>query len=194
MARVLMFHKPRGLVVTMRDERGRKTVYGALPAWVRDEGFRAVGRLDRDSRGLLLFTDDGKAAELLSRPGVHDKTYEVWVRGKVTLAHGEELRAGVKTALGVMRAAGVELLGGVAHKSRVVVTLNEGKNRQVRRMFGALKDPASGASLKVVELKRVAIGPLKLDVASGQWRELSASECGSLGLSTPSGPTNSARL
>lgn len=62
MARVILFHKPRGLVVTLRDERGRRTVYDALPDWVRAGGFRAVGRLDRDSRGLLLLCDDGRLA------------------------------------------------------------------------------------------------------------------------------------
>jgi len=180
MARVIMFHKPRGLVVTLRDERGRRTVYDALPAWVRGHGLRAVGRLDQDSRGLLLFTDDGKLAERLLRPGGHLKTYEVWVRGRVTEEHRGGMLRGVKTASGVMKAAAVELRGGAGPKSRLVVTLAEGKNRQIRRMLGALTDPQRGTPLKVLELKRTGFGPLQLDIASGQWRELTPDELAAL--------------
>lgn len=176
MARVLMFHKPRGLVVSMRDEHGRRTVYDAMPDWVRGHGLRAVGRLDRDSRGLLLFTDDGKLAEGLLRPGSHEKTYEVWVRGRVTEQHVAEMLKGVRTPAGLMKAVAVTLKGGAGPKSRLEVTLNEGKNRHIRRMLGALTDPQRGTPLKVLELKRVAFGPLRLDVASGQWRELSPEE------------------
>ncbi len=180
MARVLLFHKPRGLIVSLRDERGRRTVYDALPAWVVAQGLRAIGRLDQDSRGLLLLTDDGKLAERVLRPGAHEKTYEVWVRGRVTPAHRDQLLRGVKTTLGVMRASAVELRGGAGPKSRLQVTLREGKNRQIRRMLGALLDPQRGTPLKVLELKRVALGPLQLDVASGQWRELSPAEIAAL--------------
>ncbi len=180
MARVILFHKPRGQIVSLRDERGRRTVYDALPDWVRRQGMRAVGRLDQDSRGLLLLTDDGHLAERLLRPGAHDKTYEVWVRGRVTEQHRDQLLRGVKTALGVMRAGAVELRGGAGPKSRLLVTLNEGKNRQIRRMLGALVDPQRGTPLKVLELKRVAFGPLRLDVPSGQWRELTPAEIASL--------------
>lgn len=176
MTRVVMFHKPRGLVVSMRDEHGRRTVYDAMPDWVRSHGLRAVGRLDRDSRGLLLFTDDGKLAEQLLRPGSHEKTYEVWVRGRVTEQHRKAMLKGVSTSAGVMKAMTVTLKGGAGPKSRLEVTLNEGKNRHIRRMLGALKDPARNTPLKVLELKRLAFGPARLDVASGQWRELSPEE------------------
>lgn len=180
MAHVIMFHKPRGLVVTMHDERGRRTVYDALPAWVASHGLRAVGRLDQDSRGLLLFTDDGKLAERLLRPGMHEKTYEVWVRGRVTEGHRRQMLRGVQTTAGLMRAAAVVLKGGAGPKSRLVVRLNEGKNRQIRRMLGALKDPQRGTPLKVLELKRTGFGALSLDVASGQWRKLTTAEIAEL--------------
>ncbi|MBK8206831.1 MAG: rRNA pseudouridine synthase [Planctomycetes bacterium] len=180
---VFVFHKPRACVVTRSDERGRRTVFDLLPAWVRDEGWQAVGRLDMDSRGLLLFVRDGALQEQLSRPGLHDKVYEVWVRGRVTPAHIAALLAGVGTSLGVMRAKAVELKGGAGPKSRVLVTLNEGQNRQVRRMFGALEDPQTGKALKVTDLKRTALGPLQLDVASGAWRWLTPAECDALGIS-----------
>lgn len=175
-----MFHKPRGLLVTLRDERGRRTVYDALPGWVRQQGFRAVGRLDQDSRGLLLFTDDGHLSEQLLRPGRHSKTYEVWVRGRVTDDHCRQLLAGVTTAQGRMQAAAVVRKGGAGPKSRLEITLREGRNRQLRRMLGALRDPQRATPLKVLELKRVEFAGLKLDVASGQWRELTQQEVSAL--------------
>lgn len=189
MSRVILFHKPRGLIVSLRDERGRRTVYDALPDWVRKQGLRAVGRLDQDSRGLLLLTNDGHLAERLLRPGRHDKTYEVWVRGRVTEQHRDLMLRGVKTTLGVMRAGAVQLRGGAGPKSRLLVTLNEGKNRQIRRMLGALVDPQRGTPLKVLELKRVAFGPQQLDVPSGQWRELTPAEIASLD-ARPTGRTD----
>ncbi|MCB9895273.1 MAG: rRNA pseudouridine synthase [Planctomycetes bacterium] len=177
---IFMFHKPRGVVVTRSDERGRRTVYDVLPAWVRGDGWKPVGRLDLDSRGLLLFVQDGKLQEQLARPGAHGKVYEVWVRGAVSAAQLKQLKQGVKTAQGTMRAADIDPRGGTGGKSRLLVTLNEGKNRQIRRMFGALKDTQTGKPLKVLEIKRLSFGPLKLDVPSGQWRWLSEAECAAL--------------
>lgn len=172
---IFMFHKPKGVTVTRDDERGAKTVYDLLPEWVHDGGWIPVGRLDKDTRGLLLFVQDGKLMDALSRPGAHAKIYEVWVRGRVTDAHIAALLKGVSTPLGEMRASHVELKGGVGPKSRVLVTLEEGKNRQIRRLFSALKDE-HGRALKVVELKRVQFGHIKLDIASGQWRWLNEAE------------------
>ena len=172
---IFMFHKPRGVTVTRDDERGAKTVYDVLPVWVREQGWIPVGRLDKDTRGLLLFVRDGKLMDALSRPGAHAKIYEAWVRGRVTQSHVTALLKGVSTPLGAMRASEVELKGGVGPKSRVLITLEEGKNRQIRRLFAALKDE-QGRALKVLELKRVQFGPLKLDVPSGQWRWLMESE------------------
>ena len=179
-AEILLFHKPRGLIVTSRDERGRRTVFDALPSWVRERGFMPVGRLDLDSRGLLLFTPDGKLQEALARPGSHVKVYEVWVRGTVTAEQARQLEQGVPTPLGEMAAEQVELKGGVGPKSRLLVTLREGKNRQIRRMLAALTGAQTGKPLKVLELKRVAFGPLRLDVPSGQWRMLTEAECAAL--------------
>jgi 23S rRNA pseudouridine2605 synthase len=172
---IFVFHKPKGFIVARSDEQGAKTVYDVLPPWVRDDGWIPVGRLDKDTRGLLLFVQGGKLMDALSRPGAHEKVYEVWVRGRVTEAHADAILRGVQTPLGLMRAAKVELKGGVGPKSRVLVTLEEGKNRQVRRLFAALKDEM-GRALKVVELKRISFGPLALDVASGEWRWLTEEE------------------
>lgn len=176
-----MFHKPRGCVVTRSDERGRRTVFDLLPAWVAAQGWQAGGRLDMDTRGLLLLVNDGKLQEQLSRPGLHAKCYEAWVRGRVTPAHVAQLLAGVDSPVGRLRAAAVDLRGGSGGKSRVLVTLHEGKNRQIRRMFGALKDE-SGRAMKVTDLKRTSFGSIQLDIASGQWRWLTEAEHAALGV------------
>jgi 23S rRNA pseudouridine2605 synthase len=182
---IFIFHKPRGCVVTRSDELGRRTVFDLLPAWVLAEGWKPVGRLDLDSRGLLLFTRDGKLQEALTRPGAHDKTYEVWVRGRVSDDQLKQLQRGVPTAQGVMRAKAVEAKGGAGPKSRLLVTLDEGRNRQVRRMFGALKDATTGKPLKVLELKRMSFGPIKLDIPSSHWRWLTAEEVAALAGAAP---------
>jgi 23S rRNA pseudouridine2605 synthase len=169
-----MLHKPKGYVVTRSDERGRKTVYDLLPPWAYDERWMPAGRLDLDSRGLLLFSKDGRDVDALTRPGHLTKTYEVWVRGRVTPQH-------LKLALtGPFRAKEVEVLGGAGPKTRLRVVLDEGRNRHIRRLFGAMKDPRLGTPLKVLELKRTAVGSLLLDIPSGQWRFLTEAESSSL--------------
>jgi len=178
--RLLMLHKPKGYVVTCSDEKGRKTVYDLLPEWARAEGWMPAGRLDLESRGLLLFAREGKVLDALTRPGHLLKTYEVWVRGLVTPEHVGRALRGVETPEGLCRARGVEVLGRAGPKTRVRVVLDEGKNRHIRRLFGALQDPKFGTPLKVLELKRTAIGDLVLDVPSGAWRLLSDAECARL--------------
>lgn len=178
---IVVFHKPKGVVVTRSDERGRKTVYDVLPAWISAEGWIPVGRLDLDSRGLLLFVRDGRLMDRLSRPGSCIKTYEVTVRGHVTQEHVRAVLAGVVTPTGKLRAAGVEIRGRVGPKTRVVVRLDEGKNRHIRRMFGALSDCERKTPLKVLELKRVGFGELRLDIPSGAWRFATTEECEALG-------------
>lgn len=175
-----MFHKPKGVVVTTKDERGRRTVYDYLPRWAWRESWRPVGRLDRDSRGLLLFTQDGKMVELLTRPHLCSKTYEAWVRGKLTASHIATVKAGVLSKGELLKAKEVRLLGSVGPKSWVQVVLEEGKNRHLRRLFAELKDPLHGTSLKVMDLKRIAIGSVKLDIPSGTWRFLTPAEVESL--------------
>jgi 23S rRNA pseudouridine2605 synthase len=94
--KLLMLHKPKGYVVTRSDEKGRRTVYDLLPEWAREEGWMPVGRLDLDSKGLLLFTRDGKLSDRLTKPGSCLKTYEVWVRGHVREHHLAEMEKGIK--------------------------------------------------------------------------------------------------
>jgi len=165
-----MFHKPKGVVVTRSDNLGRRTVYDCLPSWVRSGGWMPVGRLDSDTRGLLLLTTDGKLLERLTRPGECVKAYEAWVRGKVTADHVRRILSGVSSRGETLRAVRVELRGGIGPKSRVLVLLDEGRNRHIRRMFGELRDPGLGTALKVMDLKRIRFGLLKLDIPSGHWR------------------------
>ena len=177
--RVIAFHKPKGVVVTRSDERGRRTVYDVLPGWVREDGWVPVGRLDRATRGLILLVRDGRLVELLTRPGGCTRTYEAWVRGRATDEHLAAILRGVTPrgkAAGPMRAVRVERLGAAGPKTRLIVELDEGRNREIRRMFGALSDPDRGTPLKVADLKRTAFGPIRLDVPSGAWRPLTDAE------------------
>ncbi|HEY7161191.1 MAG TPA: pseudouridine synthase, partial [Acidobacteriota bacterium] len=163
-------------VVTRQDELGRKTVYDVLPEWVRNEGWQPVGRLDRDSRGLLLFVEDPSLIDKLTKPDSIAKIYDVWVRGHVNNDHLVAMKSGVETPIGILQCAEVEILGIVGPKTHLRVTLFEGKNRQIRRIFGALLDSEKNTPLKVLELKRTHFGSLELDVPSGQWRFLNANE------------------
>jgi 23S rRNA pseudouridine2605 synthase len=173
---LLMLNKPKGYVVSRADEHGRKTVYSLLPAWAFEEEWMPVGRLDLDSKGLLLFARNSKINDQLSRPRSSHKIYEIWVRGHVTPEHIKQTLKGISTSEGTLRAVHVEITGGVGAKTKLEVELDEGKNRHIRRMFGALKDPKFKTPLKVLELKRIQIGGLKLDVESGKWRFLTKEE------------------
>lgn len=174
--KLLALNKPKGYVVTRSDEKGRKTVYDLLPDWAYTENWMPVGRLDLDSKGLLLFTQDGKFADRLTRPGSCHKVYEVWVRGHIASEQIGEMLKGVKVEKETLKAVRVAIKGGAGPKTRVEVELDEGKNRHIRRMFGALKDAKFGTPLKVLELKRIKIGGLKLDVEPGKWRFLTPAE------------------
>lgn len=167
----LMLNKPRGLVTTARDEQGRTTVYACL----EDAGLprvSAVGRLDKASEGLLLFTNDTRWAACILDPGSHlDKTYQVQVAAIPDDAMLRRMERGVRTAdgeeLAVKRA---RLLRSGARNAWIEVTLDEGKNRQIRRILEALQ-------VEVLRLVRTAIGPLRLGaLPKGQWRPLSAAE------------------
>ena len=164
----IMLNKPRGYVTTLSDERGRKTV-AQLTA---DCSARVwpVGRLDMDSEGLLLLTDDGELTHRLTHPSHEvEKEYRVWVRGDVeralpilsapVFADGEELTADR-----------VERTG----EHTLTVVIHQGKNRQVRRMCAA-------AGLKVERLRRVREGKLRLGgLEPGKWRSLAAAEIAAL--------------
>jgi 23S rRNA pseudouridine2605 synthase len=167
--RYLALYKPRGVVVTLRDERGRDE-FSRLIEGCPGRVF-PVGRLDRKSEGLLLLTDDGDLAARLLHPRHHVlKRYLVTVRGPVKNADLETLAKGVALEDGVTLPAGVELLERGKEKSRFAVELYEGRNRQIRRMCEKL-------GYRVLRLVRVRFGTLELGgLAPGAWRELSKGE------------------
>ena len=172
---LLALNKPKGYLVTRSDDLGRKTVYNLLPDWAFEQGWMPIGRLDLESKGLLLFTTNGKVNDTLTKPGNCKKIYEVWVRGYVTDEHILEAKKGVESIHGLLKAK-VEKIGNGGAKTKLKVELEEGKNRHIRRLFGALKDPKFGTPLKVLELIRVSIGSLKLNMEMGKWRYLSLEE------------------
>lgn len=166
----LCLHKPAGYVTTRSDELGRKTVYDLLPSAGAGTGAGAeaawifpVGRLDLESEGLLLLTDDGEWANLLTDPEFHvEKEYRVKLDGKPLEAELDQFRKGLMLDDRPTLPAGVEAEG--AGWYRVVIT--EGRNRQIRRMFHSL-------GYKVKRLVRVSIGPLRLgDLKAGETRPL----------------------
>jgi 23S rRNA pseudouridine2605 synthase len=172
-ARVLLYHKPVGELVTRSDPAGRPTVFSRLPPgrWI------AVGRLDINSTGLLLLTDSGELANQLMHPRYGlEREYLARVKGELSAAELARLREGI-------------LLDGVPARFERIdsdrpgegvnrwyrVVLREGRNREVRRLFEALGHPVS-------RLSRVRYGPVELpeDLAAGKWRELAGAEVNSL--------------
>ena len=109
--RFIMFHKPKGTIVTLSDEKSRKTVYDILPRFVLEDRWIPVGRLDKDSRGLLLFTREGGLSDLLTQPGKFSKFYEVGIRGRITEDQLQQTLQGVKTPTDILRFKGVKTLG-----------------------------------------------------------------------------------
>lgn len=170
----IMLNKPRGYVTTASDEKGRKTVMELLTGL--DTRVYPVGRLDKDSEGLLLLTNDGEFANQIAHPssGV-SKLYRVTVRPRADEQQIEQLAVGVKLDDGSKtRPAGVRVVTEEEGRSVLEMSIKEGRNRQIRRMCEAV-------GLNVIRLKRSAIGPLKLGMLkSGQWRELSKSEINAL--------------
>ena len=163
-ARTFALYKPVGVITSAADERGRRTVLDLLP---RVPGLHSVGRLDRDSEGLLLLTTDGDLTLRLTHPRYgHTKTYRAWCQaGTPSAAALARLRQGLVLDDGPARAEGVRPAPG-----GVVLVLREGRKRQVRRMLAAVDAP-------VVRLLRTHVGRLALgDLPVGGWRELGPDE------------------
>lgn len=177
---LLALNKPKGYVVTRSDELGRKTVYDLFPDWVFDDRWMPIGRLDLESKGLLLFTTNGKIGDALTKPGNCMKVYEIWVRGHVTDEHIAMAMKGVVNKGELLKVLRIEKKGVGGAKTKLIVEIDEGKNRHIRRLFGALKDPKFGTPLKVMKLKRISIGNFDLDLENGKWRFLTQEEESSL--------------
>ena len=165
-----MMNKPRGAVTTASDEEGRQTVYDLLPQalpWLAP-----IGRLDKASEGLLLFTNDSEWAARITAPQTHlDKTYHVQVNRLIDSAELQRMTRGVRMATGEsLRVKRVSVLRQGERNCWLEIVLDEGKNRQIRRILDAM-------GIETLRLVRVAIGPLKLgELAKGASRTLSIPE------------------
>jgi len=170
----ILLYKPKGYLTTYRDPEGRPTVYdlvAGLGTWVSP-----VGRLDLDTSGLLLMTNDTGLAEGITNPDFKiPKTYLVKTATVLSEEQLERLRRGVELKDGPTKPAEVRRLRDSARHTHLEMTITEGRNRQVRRMIEAVDS-------KVLKLVRTAIGPLRIgDLAIGKWRELAAEEVRELG-------------
>ena len=169
----IVLNKPRGYVTTLSDEKGRQNA----AQLVADCGVRVypVGRLDMDSEGLLLFTNDGEFANRLMHPKHEiEKTYDTWVTG-YTAGGEERLKKPIELDGYRIRPPKVVLLHAEGDRAKLRITIHEGRNRQVRRMCQA-------AGMTVTRLRRIREGQLRLgDLPLGKWRYLTAEEVKQLG-------------
>lgn len=167
----LMLNKPQGVITAERDAR-QGTVMSLLPAKCRSLGCMPVGRLDKDTEGLLLFTTDGEIAHRLLAPknGI-EKTYRATVTGRLTLQDAEQFQKGIRLSDFTALPAKLHIETADDAQSTALVTVCEGKFHQVKRMFSALGH-------EVTALTRLSFGPLVLpdDLAPGAYRELTEAE------------------
>ncbi len=167
--RFVLFHKPKSVVTTRQDEQGRKTIYDVLPEELQT--LHAVGRLDQATSGLLLLTNDTALSSFLTNPANRiARRYLVTVRGEVT----EETRlaslAGLTDEGELLHCESVTIQKRSGRESHLDVTLTEGKNREIRRLFKALGH-------EVIRLRRIQYGPFEIgDLPPGAWREIPIEE------------------
>jgi 23S rRNA pseudouridine2605 synthase len=163
--RFFLFHKPKGVITTHSDEKGRKSIFDLLPV---DLGYlHAVGRLDQATSGLLLLTNDSALSSYLTDP-VHKvmRTYLVSVRGEFTEAQAKEATVGVVDGGERLQCHSVKIQKSSGRESHLEVILVQGKNREIRRLFKALGH-------EVTRLRRIQYGPFNLgDLPPGAWREI----------------------
>jgi pseudouridine synthase len=176
----ILLNKPKGFVTTVSDPEGRDTVLDLIPGRLR-RAVKPVGRLDVQTEGLLLLTDDGDLARLVTHPSTGcPKEYLVKVSGRPSEARLEKLRSGIRLEGERTRPCEIEWVsqtpssGEAEGNTWLRVTLREGKSRQIRRMFAAIGHPVS-------KLKRVAIGPVRdPDLPAGAHRPLTPREVAAL--------------
>ena len=173
-ARWIRFHKPAGVLCTAKDTHGRRTIYDLLPR--EHSSLRYVGRLDLDTEGLLLLTNDGDIANRLQHPRYKiEREYEVSVRGVLSKKDLARLRVGVVLDDGLARPVRIEVAAPVEEYGKLTLVMTEGRKREVRRLMYAVGYP-------VVTLRRVRFGPVKLGkLPSGKWETLSSHDVLALG-------------
>jgi 23S rRNA pseudouridine2605 synthase len=166
----IMLNKPVGYVSTVKDQFDRPTVMDIIKKDISARMF-PVGRLDYDTEGLLLLTNDGDFTYRVTHPKFHmDKTYIATIKGGITISGINKLRKGVKVDDYVTSPAKAEILDAVDGRTTIKITIHEGKNRQVRKMFEAV-------GCKVVALQRIKIGTVELgNLPLGRWRHLTSHE------------------
>ncbi len=167
--RIVLFHKPKGIVTTRCDEQGRKTIFDLLPEELTS--LQAVGRLDQATSGLLLLTNDTTFSNRLTDPSNHvPRVYLVTVRGKVSDEALGRATAGVTDSGERLQCIAVTLQKRSWRESHLEVTLTEGKNREIRRLFKALGH-------EVTRLRRIRFGPFAIgDLPPGAWRDISVDD------------------
>jgi len=167
--RWVLFHKPAGTLTTRSDPHGGRTVYDVLPE--EDQGLTYVGRLDRDTEGLLMLTNDGDLAHLLLHPSTQvEREYEAWVVGMPTRETLAALTRGVMLEDGPARARKAAVLSSEGAGALVQLVLTDGRKREARRMLEAVGHPVRG-------LKRVRFGPIRLGrLSTGKRRSLTKAE------------------
>jgi len=165
----IMLHKPKGYITSTADDKGRKTIMDLIPAEYKMT--KPVGRLDYDTEGLLLLTNDGDLAQKLTNPNSEvEKTYQVKIEGKITESQLAVMRAGVVIDGIRLKKCKVQIVEQGEKFTKLQVKITEGKNRQIRKMFDAV-------GINVSFLKRIAIADLKLGgLTRGKTRELKAHE------------------
>ena len=169
---VLMLHKPKKVITTVRDTHGRKTVMDFIPSKFR---ITPVGRLDQNTTGLLLLTNDGDLQEYLTHPkNKVSKDYEVYIEGKLNIDQVKKLKSGLY--IGYKEYGKAEILEQKAHKgrSKIILRMRQGKKREIRRIFHRLNK-------KLISLKRIGFASLKLgNLREGEYRELTQNEINKL--------------
>ena len=169
---VLMLHKPKKVITTVRDTHGRKTVMDFIPSKFRTT---PVGRLDQNTTGLLLLTNDGDLQEYLTHPkNKVSKDYEVYIEGKLNIDKVKKLKSGLY--IGYKEYGKAEILEQKVHKgrSKIILRMRQGKKREIRRIFHRLNK-------KLISLKRIGFASLKLgNLREGEYRKLTQNEINKL--------------